>query len=1858
MRKIDKIFQCGETLQVDDLNEMIDQINEIIEYISTHPGSRPDPDVPDNPVVEETVKSFNTIIQEFNDLGIYSPSIQNSGTTSQVYSYLNSMYSKAKEEYEGNSELFKSSTYSNLEIYNYHGNNNQYELDGTAENAMLYWIVATCLAELIPTSGSNNKQTRLFKFAYDIGRESGYGRTIRLYNNYTPKGDPIICRLVASVIYAKYRRNYRNYISSFRSKIGGSTIPVISTNGSQVWADSLQLTRGNKGSSPINYGYTVDLDSIFPAAAGPYLSNYSSRTKPEDQQGTDKDDFDTTADFVDNYVIDTTIYNTAVNNYNIKTKQNFNRSVQAVADDQESLEQIIGNITYYTCDDSNPLDTFQKTSGGNKYFKGTFNADVIGKDLSGYINTSDFTKILEYTREAAGKNRYTTLDPQYGRRRPSQGTTDPSSKEFPYCYMYDASIELMFNNGGVYWDQNSNKAWKDVNNNGVKDSNEIGSETPPSNFIFANTYPSGHSSEMWGEAMMMIELFPSRYIDIFKAAYAYTVSRTIVRAHWNTDIIFGKLGAATIVPVLHAMSNFDTVYSNAESALNNSPSSGPSITINNNTGTSAKITGEVYIITTQGMIYGYIESINGTIVNSAHNNVNYTAYTIPAGGSITAQLYIENLYNIPIGASLSFNESSEVNSPIRVYGVNSSNERSKSTFVCSDPTQTTYGNFNYIINLTSGSQHIIDIAYTSDFSTSPRLSGYKGTTFNQPTLYIKENNTIYVNIDGHSTYSKYPYWNQLQTYLQYRFEQNTDSSYATINQNTGSVVLNNVTTGDGVRVGVYTQQNSVFNAVDSHFYISISEGEQEPFNIIIDNQLGETTYITGEIYFFVQASDPAAVVYSYTQENILIDPTGDSGNNCKITLPPGESTFSIVRFETPPGTDYREGIPLRTNTSNGITENKVRVYGYGKSGSATKYNSNSDHLKFAFTATVDKSSFAYSNTTYRITLTGKGIQYNDVWKASSGNYDLPEEEKYIWASYADPNGDGTPGPFTFYYNLNNPTQLPKLGIVYSYGINSSYYTLEITSSDTSVAVVSSSTAKVTPLRNGTTIIRAVVVCNDPTIEIKYDDGEITNQYTQYTLVIGSSDVRPDNDDSDPLYTVGLLSDIHYQVNNNKQISTTANGNDSEGSSFFRQDLNKMITRFKESGVKFITSCGDIATSDVNDLVEFTHDYIYDCTGINTYSGTNFLNNSNYIPFYGVIGNHDHFIVYSNANYCKYIDYGQSDHNGSRWKSITYNGTTYNCPEQLAGSGMVYASNNSKSYYIIPSGYPNDMFIFLSAFYGDMLPTSSNPNYDTNHTGNKNDMSQFHPHNQLDSTNQSVIAMAQYCNKSNIFTSGNETNMNFQYYKPSDLIWLKGLIEANYSTKRIFIFSHYFFPQKAGGGNKYEYGSNEMMGLTFHFLNKLNNDYPKTIWFSGHSHFSWKDTTFSGEIHYCNKDYSYIDPNTNANGTSDNQQILSNFVGANWYRQPSGTRYYDRESSPTVTDNATGWNIHLPSMSRPKESSSVNANCEGAILEIYRNHVEIYKIGYSTSDGVNYTSYSNNLYSRSLIINTSDGSGTIDGTAPVTPVSGDIPISVNNSTNDIRIRIINGMDEDAWFNGKLSVYVQPNSTSAINGGDNNGIDLQLIEPKGGGNSAWIDKNTPEQTVINNGGGTTYLMKYSNGSYVPGSTSNKNGAYVINNFKLAPNQYIEKVIPSNYNGYYFCTKGNSAFENSVIAGTYDSGNPAIKLASTNYNRFTENGSYRKITDSEIEQYKNKTKTTGEYYVWDNKYWPVDTGGTLLLVDPIKNSDGSPVQLQTGKTYYAVISKYNNYLINTAMYRISHNEIVPSYQLNQGYTVYNYS
>jgi hypothetical protein len=107
------------------------------------------------------------------------------------------------------------------------------------------------------------------------------------------------------------------------------------------------------------------------------------------------------------------------------------------------------------------------------------------------------------------------------------------------------------------------------------------------------------------------------------------------------------------------------------------------------------------------------------------------------------------------------------------------------------------------------------------------------------------------------------------------------------------------------------------------------------------------------------------------------------------------------------------------------------------------------------------------------------------------------------------------------------------------------------------------------------------------------------------------------------------------------------------------------------------------------------------------------------------------------------------------------------------------------------------------------------------------------------------------------------------------MWLKDIIENN-KDKRIFVFSHHFLPHKAGDSdgiyshlrvwpytasnsikNKFYAGSNTLCGLTFWFIDKLNNEYKNVVWFSGHSHRLWNDNTS-----ICNHNYAIKTPTGN------------------------------------------------------------------------------------------------------------------------------------------------------------------------------------------------------------------------------------------------------------------------------------------------------------------------------------------------------------------------------------------------------------
>ena len=53
-------------------------------------------------------------------------------------------------------------------------------------------------------------------------------------------------------------------------------------------------------------------------------------------------------------------------------------------------------------------------------------------------------------------------------------------------------------------------------------------------------------------ALFLMMMLPGKWYEIYKAAYKYSVSRTIVRAHWNSDIIYGRLAATVIAPIINA----------------------------------------------------------------------------------------------------------------------------------------------------------------------------------------------------------------------------------------------------------------------------------------------------------------------------------------------------------------------------------------------------------------------------------------------------------------------------------------------------------------------------------------------------------------------------------------------------------------------------------------------------------------------------------------------------------------------------------------------------------------------------------------------------------------------------------------------------------------------------------------------------------------------------------------------------------------------------------------------------------------------------------------------------------------------------------------------------------------------------------------------------------------------------------------------------------------------------------------------------------------------------------------------------------------------------------------------------------
>lgn len=539
------------------------------------------------------------------------------GNTSDVYNYLKEGYDLAVSEYNDDAiGLYDPSLYGNGNVSQW-GNNNTYK-DKEALSALTSWLMAMQLAELVAdeetvTNGvvAKNTQTLLFEKAMEIGG----GNRIPLYNNYTIKGDVTVSRLVASALYSKIRGEYSfSQIMPYRTKLGGSliSIPGVKYLG---FEDSTEKTCEGSQVQTIcdkclayvtKIGYAVRENDVLPPAPGPYatvwtdaifdmlqscLSTTAKNTLASRQGVTVNGEklVDPRAS-IENYISPTTVLNSKHNyvfddtyaNYvastfnlnNSATPTNVERTVQAVADANDDIKYLFSNDIFYnyatTSECYNRSFTPATSASHNGVIKGVYGKNVTNKDLSSVVTTSsDIRDFFENVAFCVSVVRKTLLNDQYGRMRAGSAndggidsqarcTTATTTACTRWNHLEDSSIEGLV--GGITRYDANNNPYLDANNNGAYDEGEDrvltnGTCTLDTEGVVSNTYPSGHASYLWAVAMLLMEIFPNKTKKIYEAGNSSCVSRAIVRAHWYSDTLMGRLNASMHIPILHAVSN-------------------------------------------------------------------------------------------------------------------------------------------------------------------------------------------------------------------------------------------------------------------------------------------------------------------------------------------------------------------------------------------------------------------------------------------------------------------------------------------------------------------------------------------------------------------------------------------------------------------------------------------------------------------------------------------------------------------------------------------------------------------------------------------------------------------------------------------------------------------------------------------------------------------------------------------------------------------------------------------------------------------------------------------------------------------------------------------------------------------------------------------------------------------------------------------------------------------------------------------------------------------------------------------------------------------------------------------------------
>ena len=471
--------------------------------------SKPKPDAPKPPVIQDEKPKYDEEFEGYlNKYSTFSKIERDSYT----YRWFYELFREAKSQLRidtchGLPILLKKENFPTL--YEWGGKGDAQK----AQDTLIGWLFSLQLAELKPYYRAD-----IFKLGYELG---GYDRYTDIYG-WKFELDPNVMRILAGCLYPAMKGWCKPVTETLRKEVEGT---MYGRTLKQLYTDE---KRDNVSPS----GFFTDFRVFLPTAPAPYLSTYSKRsdrTYPNEP----RDEFD-------NLKMDRNIHEMIVEMYNLSQPEHYQETVQAIADKEASKEHLFG----------------KNRETKHYHFHPVFGEDTIGKELpyDGVLGNFVYLCLQTGSASRAIMQSATITPPQYGRLRPGCSWTREEKKNSKTDDRRNVLTNFEIEDGDGsptgYYDKNGN--W--VYMNGIHNPAEF--EEYQKTHLYANSYPSGHSSGMFCCSMVLMELLPNKADKILREANQYAVNRTIARYHWTSDTINGRvLGSATNA-ICHAASDY------------------------------------------------------------------------------------------------------------------------------------------------------------------------------------------------------------------------------------------------------------------------------------------------------------------------------------------------------------------------------------------------------------------------------------------------------------------------------------------------------------------------------------------------------------------------------------------------------------------------------------------------------------------------------------------------------------------------------------------------------------------------------------------------------------------------------------------------------------------------------------------------------------------------------------------------------------------------------------------------------------------------------------------------------------------------------------------------------------------------------------------------------------------------------------------------------------------------------------------------------------------------------------------------------------------------------------------------------